>query len=163
MRLVNWDLFFDYKCEDTCWSLMKMVSTHDDGYSFTDYSWENAFTIHENVYPEWCLEFFSTMYFEGKVDWSNIMKEKCVWFRLCGREHAYTLLEFVVILVKLVRGGGPDNVAWILAMSISRKAPGIKEEGDICGGHYVTKITKMLGYHTVEELGKCSGPMISEI
>ncbi|GKD18951.1 hypothetical protein Tco_1208109 [Tanacetum coccineum] len=66
--------------------------------SFTDYSWERVFSIRENVYKEWCLEFFSTMYFERKVDWSKIMEEKCVWFRLCGREHAYTFLEFAVIL-----------------------------------------------------------------
>ncbi|GJS11648.1 hypothetical protein Tco_0368444 [Tanacetum coccineum] len=26
------------------------------------------------------------------------MKEKCIWFRLCGREHAYTLPEFAVDL-----------------------------------------------------------------
>ncbi|GJX24154.1 hypothetical protein Tco_0228599 [Tanacetum coccineum] len=92
------DLFYDYGCEDRLRNLMKMVYMHDDGDSFTDYSWERVFSIRENVYKEWCLEFFSTMYFERKVDWSKIMEEKCVWFRLCRREHAYTFLEFAVIL-----------------------------------------------------------------
>nr|GEW60964.1 reverse transcriptase domain-containing protein [Tanacetum cinerariifolium] len=98
---------------------------------------ERAFSIRENVYKEWCLEFFSTMYFERKVDCSKIMKEKCVWFRLCGREHAYMFLEFAVIL-------------------------GMKEASDICGGHYVIKIAKMLEYHTNVELGKCLEAVISE-
>ncbi|GKF94479.1 hypothetical protein Tco_0284179, partial [Tanacetum coccineum] len=48
--------------------LMKMEYTHEDENEFVDYSWERAFSIKEDVYMEWCLEFFSTMYFEKKVD-----------------------------------------------------------------------------------------------
>ncbi|GJX84066.1 hypothetical protein Tco_0333547 [Tanacetum coccineum] len=59
---------------------------------------ERAFSIVEDVYPEWCWEFFSTMCFERGVDRTKIMKEKYVWFRLCGVEHVLTLLEFAVLL-----------------------------------------------------------------
>ncbi|GKE78017.1 hypothetical protein Tco_1544137, partial [Tanacetum coccineum] len=43
---------------------MKYEYIHDDGDDFVDYSWERALSIYGDVYPEWCLEFFSTMYFD---------------------------------------------------------------------------------------------------
>lgn len=67
-----------------------------DGDTFVDLSWERAFRIYEDVYREWCLEFFSTFYFERKV--YDLMREVCIWFRLCGVEHAYTLPQFAVYL-----------------------------------------------------------------
>ena len=42
------------------------------------------------------MEFFFTFYFERKV--YDIMRETCIWFRLCGNEHAYTLPQFAVHL-----------------------------------------------------------------
>ncbi|GJZ06146.1 hypothetical protein Tco_0539939, partial [Tanacetum coccineum] len=68
-------------------NLMKMEYTHEDGDEFVDYSLERALSIKEDVYQEWCLEFFSTMYFERGVDKTIIMMEKCIWFRLGGEEH----------------------------------------------------------------------------
>ncbi|GKB54770.1 retrovirus-related pol polyprotein from transposon TNT 1-94, partial [Tanacetum coccineum] len=71
-----------------------------EGYGdvFVDYSWERALLINDEVYPEWVLELFSTMYFDKDVDKINLMKEKCIWFRLCGNEHILTLPEFAVVL-----------------------------------------------------------------
>ncbi|GJY98826.1 hypothetical protein Tco_0516256 [Tanacetum coccineum] len=69
-----------------------------DGDLFVDYSWERALSIDDEIYPEWVLEFFSTMYFDKNVDRHNLMKEKCIWFRLCRHEHILTLPEFVVAL-----------------------------------------------------------------
>ncbi|GJW65516.1 hypothetical protein Tco_0117400 [Tanacetum coccineum] len=63
-----------------------------------DYSWERALSIFGDVYPKWCLEFFSTMYFDRDVDRTKLMTEKCVWFRLCGVEKVLTLPEFAVLL-----------------------------------------------------------------
>ncbi|GKB55463.1 hypothetical protein Tco_0906216 [Tanacetum coccineum] len=59
---------------------------------------EKALVIEGDVYPEWCLEFFSTMYFERGVDRTKLMTEKCVWFRLCRQKHVLTLPEFAVLL-----------------------------------------------------------------
>ncbi|GKE45093.1 hypothetical protein Tco_1472377, partial [Tanacetum coccineum] len=72
--------------DETLKELMKMEYLHSDGDVFVDYSWERALSIEGDVYPEWCLEFFSMMYL------------KCVWFRLCGREHVLTLSRFAVLL-----------------------------------------------------------------
>nr|GFA73770.1 hypothetical protein [Tanacetum cinerariifolium] len=66
-----------------------------------DGAWHAKFELlplKEMVYLEWCLEFFSTMYFERGVDRTKLMTEKSVWFRLCGQEHVLTLLEFAVLL-----------------------------------------------------------------
>nr|GEY17711.1 hypothetical protein [Tanacetum cinerariifolium] len=46
-----------------------------DGDVFVDYSWERALSINNEVYPEWVLEFFSTVYFDKDVDKSNLMTE----------------------------------------------------------------------------------------
>nr|GEZ28842.1 hypothetical protein [Tanacetum cinerariifolium] len=69
-----------------------------DGYVFVDYTWERELSIDNEIYPEWVLEFFSTLYFDNDVHRNNLMKEKCIWFRLCGHEHILTLPEFVVVL-----------------------------------------------------------------
>ncbi|GJX04854.1 hypothetical protein Tco_0190770 [Tanacetum coccineum] len=74
------------------------VANWRDGDVFVDYSWERALSIDNEIYPEWVLEFFSTLYFDKDVDRTNLMKEKCIWFRLCGHEHILTLPEFAVVL-----------------------------------------------------------------
>nr|GEX79719.1 hypothetical protein [Tanacetum cinerariifolium] len=51
---------------------MKYEYIYDDGDVFIDYSWERAFSIYGDVYPEWCLEFFSMMYFDRGVDRSRL-------------------------------------------------------------------------------------------
>ncbi|GKA30942.1 hypothetical protein Tco_0717247, partial [Tanacetum coccineum] len=97
-RVADWTMFYVYSFDETLKDLMKMEYLHNDGDVFVDYSWEIAFAIEGDVYPEWCLEFFSTMYFERGVDRTKLMTEKCVSFRLCRQEHVLTLPEFVVLL-----------------------------------------------------------------
>ncbi|GKB49264.1 retrovirus-related pol polyprotein from transposon TNT 1-94 [Tanacetum coccineum] len=45
-----------------------------DGDIFIDYSWERALSIDNEIYLEWVLEFFSTLYFDKNVDRNNLMK-----------------------------------------------------------------------------------------
>lgn len=189
------------------------------------------------------MEFFSTFYFDRKVN--DVLGDDCVWFRLCGREHAFSLPKFAVALglyeeseiqhrlfrphfVSLARGndqytgideywnrigdptclrrnasrirnpllkvlqkliswglihrsGGQEkcsqsdlwvmklleeykngNVAWIIVEYLSKRAPGIKKQSDVCGGHYVTMLAKNLGYFNEEELRKCRVRLESE-
>ncbi|GKD54894.1 hypothetical protein Tco_1288281 [Tanacetum coccineum] len=87
-------MFYVYSIDETLKEMMKLEYIHEDGDVFVDYSWEIALSIDGDVYPEWCLEFFSTMYFEKDMDMSNLMKEKCIWFGLCGREHVLTLPRY---------------------------------------------------------------------
>ncbi|GJR25401.1 hypothetical protein Tco_1101633 [Tanacetum coccineum] len=97
-RVADWTMFYVYSFDETLKELMKMEYLQEDEDVFVDYSWEKALSIEEDVYPEWCLEFFSTMYFERGVDRTKLMTEKYVWFRLCGREHVLTLPKFLVLL-----------------------------------------------------------------
>ncbi|GKC74113.1 hypothetical protein Tco_1119996 [Tanacetum coccineum] len=83
-RVLSWNLFYNYNFEETLKNKIKYEYLHDDGDVFIDYSWEKALSIYGDVYPEWCLEFFSTMYFDRGVDRTKLMTEKCIWFRLCG-------------------------------------------------------------------------------
>lgn len=245
-RVIDWDLFDECECEDELRSMMRTSYVYPgDGDSFNDLSWERAFSVNEEVYREWCMEFFSTMYFERKVNVRNLMSEICIWFRLCGRDHAYTLPAFGValglyephevnhrlfethfsrlrrfekdypsipaywnqvgdpscarrnastirnplmrILHKLIVTGPfnrfgsrdkcqkPDlwimklleetkdgNAIWQVAEYLSRRAPGIKSNSNICGGHFVTRLAKNLGYYVDEELAKCGEPKYSE-
>ncbi|GJW99723.1 hypothetical protein Tco_0183637 [Tanacetum coccineum] len=96
-RVLDWYMFNNFSYDETLRDLMKMEYTHKHGDKFVDYSWERAFSIKEYMYPEWCFKFFSTMYFERKVDITKIIKEKCIWFRLCGEEHVFTLPKIAVI------------------------------------------------------------------
>nr|GEU41694.1 hypothetical protein [Tanacetum cinerariifolium] len=77
---------------------MKYEYLHDDGDVFIDYSWERDLSIYGDVYLEWCLEFFSMMYFDKGVDRTNLMTKKCIWFRLFRVEKVLTLPEFMVLL-----------------------------------------------------------------
>ncbi|GKA27375.1 hypothetical protein Tco_0713543 [Tanacetum coccineum] len=97
-QLVDWNVFEEYECKDELRDLMKIEYIHEDGDVFIDRSWENVFSNGEKVYPEWCLELYSTIYFKRKVNQDEIMMEKCIWFRLCGKDHVYTLPKFAVLL-----------------------------------------------------------------
>nr|GEX80557.1 hypothetical protein [Tanacetum cinerariifolium] len=137
-RVGNWGVFSAYGFKDTLRNMMKLEYIYkEDGDVFVDYSWWRALSINDEVYPEWVLELFSTMYFDKDVDKSNMMMEKCIWFRLCGNEHILTLLEFAVVL-------------------------GTKESSVICACHYVTKIAISLGYCLDDEIKKCLQPIDCE-
>ncbi|GJT60065.1 hypothetical protein Tco_1003598 [Tanacetum coccineum] len=70
---------------------------NSDGDVFVDFSLERALSISGDVYPEWCLEFFSMMYFDKGVDRTKLMTEKCIWFRHYGIEKVLTLPEFAFV------------------------------------------------------------------
>ncbi|GKA09366.1 hypothetical protein Tco_0688697 [Tanacetum coccineum] len=130
-KVANWRLFHRYGFEDTLREMMKLEYIYEgDGDVFVDYSWEIALLIDYEIYPKWVLDFFSTLYFDKDVDRTNLMKDKCIWFRLYGHEHILTLLEFAVVL-------------------------GTKENSVICVGHYVTKIVSFLGYCVDDGIKKC--------
>nr|GFC77968.1 hypothetical protein [Tanacetum cinerariifolium] len=86
-------MFYVYSFDETLKDLIKMEYLHNDRDVFMDYSWERALAIEGDVYPEWCLEFFSTMYFEKGVDRTKLMTEKCVWFRLYRKPNKTTRCE----------------------------------------------------------------------
>nr|GEW70013.1 hypothetical protein [Tanacetum cinerariifolium] len=106
---------------------MKYEYIYDDEDVFIDYSWERAFSIYGDVYPEWCLEFFSMMYFDRGVDRTRAgSKERCqksdMW------------------MMSAMEDSSGINLAWVIPEHLCKHASGLKENSLICGGHYVTKI-----------------------
>ncbi|GKB84165.1 hypothetical protein Tco_0956437 [Tanacetum coccineum] len=100
---------------------MKFEYIRSDGGVFVDYSWEIALSTSGDVYPKWCLELFSTMYFDKGVNRTKLMTEKCIWFRLYEIEKVLTLLElevddksfnheaFWLLVGSLVHGAGSNE------------------------------------------------------
>nr|GEU50606.1 hypothetical protein [Tanacetum cinerariifolium] len=129
---------------------MKYEYIYDDEDVFIDYSWERAFSIYGDVYLEWCLEFFSMMYFDRGVDRTRAdSKERCqkrdMWMMSSMEE---------------LRG---INLAWVIFGHLCKHASGLIENSLICKGHYVTKIDHSLGYLNDEKVEKCSEPIECEI
>nr|GEY28495.1 hypothetical protein [Tanacetum cinerariifolium] len=103
-----------------------------------------------DVYPEWCLEFFSMMYFDRGVDRTRAgSKERCqkrdMWMMSAMEE-----LQGI-------------NLAWVIPEHLCKHASGLKENSLICGGHYMTKIDHSLGYLNDEDVEKCLEPIECEI
>ncbi|GJY58487.1 hypothetical protein Tco_0458379 [Tanacetum coccineum] len=66
---------------------------------FTSMAWIKAFNINEPIYAELCHEFYSTYDFEKVCADDELQTNKIIKFRLGGRAHSLTLLEFARSLV----------------------------------------------------------------
>ncbi|GJZ16103.1 hypothetical protein Tco_0551780 [Tanacetum coccineum] len=153
--LENYGVFNAYGFEDTLRNMMKLEYIYEgDEDVFVDYSWERALSIDDEVYSEWVLEFFLTMYFDKDVDKSNLMTEK-----LASRERCPKRDLWMMSALEESRG---VNLAWIIVDHLYKHAPGMKESSVICAGHYVTKIASSLGYCVDDEIKKCSEPIDCE-
>ncbi|GJR31655.1 hypothetical protein Tco_1107887 [Tanacetum coccineum] len=61
---------------------------------FTSMAWIRAFNINEPIYSELCHEFYSTYEFDKVCADDEFQTKKIIKFRLGGRAHSLTLLEF---------------------------------------------------------------------
>ncbi|GJU24033.1 retrotransposon ORF1 [Tanacetum coccineum] len=61
---------------------------------FTSVAWIRAFNINELIYAELCHEFYSTYEFDKVCADDELQTKKIIKFRLGGRAHSLTLLEF---------------------------------------------------------------------
>ncbi|GJV42397.1 hypothetical protein Tco_1420837 [Tanacetum coccineum] len=61
---------------------------------FTLVAWTRAFNINEPIYAELCHEFYSTYEFDEVCPDDELKTKKIIKFRLGGRAHSLTLLEF---------------------------------------------------------------------
>ncbi|GKB19351.1 hypothetical protein Tco_0853274 [Tanacetum coccineum] len=61
---------------------------------FTFVAWIRAFNINEPIYSELCHEFYSTYEFDEVCADDELQTKKIIKFRLGGRAHSLTLLEF---------------------------------------------------------------------
>ncbi|GJW95318.1 gag-pol polyprotein [Tanacetum coccineum] len=140
-----------------------------------------AFDIREPIYAELCHEFYATYEFDKVVFDEDLMSKKLIKFRLGGRGHTLTILEFARRLglytsdeiqdegfETYFRGGlrnddsfnnGYANVAWLIAKWLKRKGVGIQRESMICCGQFMTKIARRANMLTDEVLDGLSYPI----
>ncbi|GKC43551.1 hypothetical protein Tco_1061273 [Tanacetum coccineum] len=136
---------------------------------FTSVAWIRSFNINEQIYVELYHEFYSTYEFDEVYADDELQTKKIIKFRLDGRAHILTLLEFARLLglyqaVELdeegfnvyFKGGlridehfntqehqnGYANVAWLIARWMKRKGAGTQKENQICCGQFILKIAR---------------------
>nr|GEU74063.1 hypothetical protein [Tanacetum cinerariifolium] len=76
---------------------MLRIRLHEAGSDeeiFTYVAWISAFSINEPIYTELCHEFYSTYEFDKVCVGDELQSKKIIRFRLGGRAHNLTLLEF---------------------------------------------------------------------
>ncbi|GJU47368.1 hypothetical protein Tco_1204634 [Tanacetum coccineum] len=73
---------------------IKVYEMRGDEEIFTSEAWRRSFDINEPVYAELCHEFYETYEFDETVTDEDLMSKKLIKFRLRGRGHTLTILEF---------------------------------------------------------------------
>ncbi|GJU36365.1 hypothetical protein Tco_1184719 [Tanacetum coccineum] len=73
---------------------IRLREAESDEEIFTSVAWIRAFNINEPIYAELCHEFYSTYEFDEVCADDELQTKKIIKFRLGGRAHSLTLLEF---------------------------------------------------------------------
>ncbi|GKB67374.1 hypothetical protein Tco_0928786 [Tanacetum coccineum] len=96
-KYIDWELLKDYGIkQDLVGMIMISYKVASIG-EFKCHAIKRALKIKEDIYKEWRLEFFFTIHF-NQIRKEEFIDKKCIWFRLCGREHNYTLPKFAKVL-----------------------------------------------------------------
>ncbi|GJR57801.1 hypothetical protein Tco_1499963 [Tanacetum coccineum] len=94
--IMDWTILNILGCAETIKEMIeiKVVEIGGNEEIFTYEAWRRAFDIREPIYTELCHEFFSTFEFDEVVTDEELTTKKLIKFRLGGRGHSLTLLEF---------------------------------------------------------------------
>ncbi|GJZ47559.1 hypothetical protein Tco_0601391 [Tanacetum coccineum] len=95
-QIVDWHLLHKIGCGDEIDQMLKisLKEAQSDEEIFFSVAWVRAFNIHEPIYPELCREFYATYEFDEVCADDDLQSKKIISFRLGGRAHSLTLLEF---------------------------------------------------------------------
>ncbi|GKB51505.1 hypothetical protein Tco_0902258 [Tanacetum coccineum] len=92
----NWQLLHKIGCGEEIDNMLKIslkeVETGEE--IFFSVAWVRAFNLREPIYPELCREFYATYEFDEVCVDDELQSKKIICFRLGGRAHSLTLLEF---------------------------------------------------------------------
>ncbi|GKB09213.1 hypothetical protein Tco_0837525 [Tanacetum coccineum] len=94
--VVNWDVLNRMGCDGEIDDMLRirLREAGSDEEIFTSVAWIRAFNINEPIYAELCHEFYSTYEFDEVCADDELQSKKIIKFRLGGRAHNLTLLEF---------------------------------------------------------------------
>ncbi|GJW57252.1 retrotransposon ORF1 [Tanacetum coccineum] len=73
---------------------IRLREARSDEEIFTSVAWIRVFNINEPIYEKLCHEFYSTYKFDEVCADDELQTKKIIKFRLGGRAHSLTLLEF---------------------------------------------------------------------
>ncbi|GKB34317.1 integrase, catalytic region, zinc finger, CCHC-type containing protein [Tanacetum coccineum] len=94
--IINWDVLNRMGCDGEIDDMLR-IRLHEAGSDeeiFTSVAWIRDFNINEPIYTELCHEFYSTYEFDEVCVDDELQTKKIIRFRLGGRAHGLTLLEF---------------------------------------------------------------------
>ncbi|GKB38690.1 hypothetical protein Tco_0883632 [Tanacetum coccineum] len=98
LKQVNWkpdykgSMGYDGEIDDLLG--IRLHEARSDEEIFSSVAWIRAFNINEPIYAELCHEFYSTYEFDEVCADDELKTKKIIKFRLGGRAHSLTLLEF---------------------------------------------------------------------
>ncbi|GJW50946.1 hypothetical protein Tco_0092297 [Tanacetum coccineum] len=94
--VVNWDVLNGMGCDGEINDMLriKLREAESNEEIFTSVAWIRAFNIKEPIYVELCHEFYSTYEFDEVCADDELQTKKIIKFRLGGRAHNLTFLEF---------------------------------------------------------------------
>ncbi|GKC30073.1 hypothetical protein Tco_1037367, partial [Tanacetum coccineum] len=94
--IVNWDVLNQMGCDGEIDDMLRIRvrEAASEEEVFTSVAWIRAFNINEPIYAELCHEFYSTYEFDEVCADDELQSKKIIKFRLGGRSHSLTLLEF---------------------------------------------------------------------
>ncbi|GJY53691.1 hypothetical protein Tco_0445355 [Tanacetum coccineum] len=129
---------------------------------FTSESWRRAFDINEPIYTKLCHEFYSTYEFDEVVTDKELIMKKLNKFRLGGRGHSLTLLEFAHRYDKIQR-----NELWLMSMFEARNQNRMARKmilltDEVLDGLSALIYCRSLDATTLRELIGSNGRLITE-
>ncbi|GKD07837.1 hypothetical protein Tco_1187522 [Tanacetum coccineum] len=184
--VMNWDVLNRMGCDGEIDDMLRirLREAGSDEEIFTSVAWIRAFNINEPIYAELCHEFYSTYEFDEVCADDELQTKKIIKFRLGGRAHSLTLLEFARRLglyqaVELeeegfnvyFEGGLRSDehfnaqdywyaiVAWLIAIWMKRKGVGTQKESQICCGQFISKIARKFRMLTEDVVRSLSAPI----
>ncbi|GKD72707.1 hypothetical protein Tco_1330989, partial [Tanacetum coccineum] len=95
-QIVDWQLLHKIGCGEEIDNMLKInLKEAETGEEiFFSVAWVRAFNIREPIYPELYHEFYATYEFDEVCADDELQSKKIISFRLGGRAHSLTLLEF---------------------------------------------------------------------
>ncbi|GKB39189.1 hypothetical protein Tco_0884131 [Tanacetum coccineum] len=118
--------------------------------------------------------FFSIAWFYEVCAGDELQSKKIISFRLGGRAHSLTLLEFprttgyekiqkndlwLLSMFEDRHQNGYANVAWVIAKWMKRKGAGSQKDSQICCGQFISKIARKSKVLTEEIVRTLSTPV----
>ncbi|GJY01632.1 hypothetical protein Tco_0359784 [Tanacetum coccineum] len=126
----------------------------DDELVFTCRAWLKAFKVKEDVYNEWSLEFFSTLWVDEKIKVENNTNEDEINKPSFGIYLKVGEMNFDKFPIRRAA-----NVPWIITMNLFNRAAEKRVTSKIGGGQWVTRIVKNLRLFVPLDIKKCSPPL----